>query len=318
MRLHRPFHEHAGRAGIGRSLDRDCRGRGWPRASVPPVMQAVSRILSRCPGSVLAAAQLDLVVGDLDGNVDRMLDAYDRADAAGCDLVAFPELSLTGYPPEDLLLRPSFVAQAREVAGEVRGAHRPHGRDGRRLPRGADATSLNAAAVCANGRVQGVYRKHLLPNYAVFDEQRYFTPSPVDGPLFVVAGVRVAVTICEDAWSPTGPILTQAAGGAELDREPQRLAVLRGPSARARDDARARAPPTPRCPSCTRTSSAARTSWSSTARRWCSTKAATSSRARGSSRRTCSSSTSTCARRSVAACSTPVVGRARRGSTRSW
>jgi NAD+ synthase (glutamine-hydrolysing) len=74
----------------------------------------------------------------------------------------------------------------------------------------------NSAAVCANGRVLGVYRKHLLPNYAVFDEERYFTPSTVDGPLFVVGGVRVAVSICEDAWSPSGPIITQAAGGGEL------------------------------------------------------------------------------------------------------
>ena len=69
-------------------------------------MQAVSRILTRMPRLRLAAAQLDLVVGDLDGNVDRILDAYERADAAGCDLVAFPELAITGYPPEDLLLRP--------------------------------------------------------------------------------------------------------------------------------------------------------------------------------------------------------------------
>jgi NAD+ synthase (glutamine-hydrolysing) len=74
----------------------------------------------------------------------------------------------------------------------------------------------NAAAVCAQGRVLGVYHKHLLPNYSVFDEERYFEPATVDGPLFVVGGVRVAVTICEDAWSPSGPVLTQAAAGAEL------------------------------------------------------------------------------------------------------
>ena len=162
----------------------------------------------------LAAAQLDLVVGDLDGNVDRMLDAYERADAAGCDLVAFPELSLTGYPPEDLLLRPSFVAHCAESLEKFAA----------RTGRAAAVVGFpevqrdlaNAAALCANGRVQGVYRKHLLPNYAVFDEQRYFAPSTVDGPLFVVAGVRIAITICEDAWSPNGPIITQAAGGAEL------------------------------------------------------------------------------------------------------
>jgi NAD+ synthase (glutamine-hydrolysing) len=162
----------------------------------------------------LAAAQLDLVVGDIDGNVDRMLAAYERAAGAGCDLVAFPELTITGYPPEDLLLRTSFVAHANEAVekfaartGSVAAAvgFPEAGRD-----------LFNAAAVCAHGRVQGIYRKHLLPNYAVFDEQRYFTASADDGPLFVVAGVRVAVTVCEDAWSPTGPILTQAAAGAEL------------------------------------------------------------------------------------------------------
>jgi NAD+ synthase (glutamine-hydrolysing) len=162
----------------------------------------------------LAAAQLDLVVGDLDGNVDRMLEAYERADAAGCDLVAFPELSITGYPPEDLLLRPSFVARAGEALEKLAA------RTGRAaavvgFPEAGRDLS-NAAALCANGRILGVYRKHLLPNYAVFDEQRYFAPSTVDGPLFVVAGVRVAISICEDAWSPNGPIITQAAGGAEL------------------------------------------------------------------------------------------------------
>jgi NAD+ synthase (glutamine-hydrolysing) len=162
----------------------------------------------------LAAAQLDLVVGDLVGNSARILDAYDRADAAGCDLIAFPELAITGYPPEDLLLKPAFVAQAQEALEKVAA------RTGRLaavigFPE-AGRDLFNAAAVCANGKVQGVYRKHLLPNYAVFDEQRYFAPSTVDGPLFVVGGVRVGVTVCEDAWSPTGPIITQAAGGAEL------------------------------------------------------------------------------------------------------
>ncbi|MET0421179.1 MAG: NAD+ synthase [Acidimicrobiia bacterium] len=162
----------------------------------------------------VAAAQLDLVVGDLDGNAARILDAYDRAEAAGCDLVAFPELALTGYPPEDLLLRPSFVAQCAEVLDKI--AART-GRAAAVIGFPEDGGDLyNSAALCANGRVLGVYRKKLLPNYAVFDEQRYFTPSMGDGPLFVVGGVRVAITICEDAWSPTGPILTQAAGGAEL------------------------------------------------------------------------------------------------------
>jgi NAD+ synthase (glutamine-hydrolysing) len=162
----------------------------------------------------VAAAQLDLVVGDLDGNAARMLDAYEQAERAGADLVAFPELAITGYPPEDLLLRPSFVAQSAEVLEKL--AART-GRAAAIVGYPAVGRDLfNAAAVCANGRVLGVYHKHLLPNYAVFDEQRYFAASTVDGPLFVVGGVRVAVSICEDAWSPTGPIITQAAAGAEF------------------------------------------------------------------------------------------------------
>ncbi|MGH8985464.1 MAG: NAD+ synthase [Acidimicrobiia bacterium] len=162
----------------------------------------------------VAAAQLNLVVGDLEGNAARILAAYEQAESAGCDLVAFPELAVTGYPPEDLLLRPAFVEAAQETLDKVAA------RTGRAAAvigfphAGRDLT--NAAAVAAGGNVLGVYHKHLLPNFAVFDEERYFEPSTVDGPLFVVGGVRVAVTICEDAWSPTGPIITQAAAGAEL------------------------------------------------------------------------------------------------------
>jgi len=159
-------------------------------------------------------AQLNLVVGDLEGNAARILDAYERAEGDACDLVAFPELAITGYPPEDLLLRPAFVAQAQESLEKVAS------RTGRAVavigyPR-LERDLFNAAAVCANGKVHGVYRKHILPNSTVFDEQRYFTAASTDGPLFNVAGTRVAVTICEDAWSPSGPIITQAAGGAEL------------------------------------------------------------------------------------------------------
>jgi NAD+ synthase (glutamine-hydrolysing) len=162
----------------------------------------------------VGAAQLNLVVGDLDGNVARILESYEQAEREGCDLVAFPELAITGYPPEDLLLRPAFVAQSVEALEKVAA------RTGRAaaiigFPE-PDSDLYNSAAVCAGGKVLGVYRKHLLPNYAVFDEERYFEPWKTDGPLFVIGGVRVAVSICEDAWSPSGPILTQAAAGAEL------------------------------------------------------------------------------------------------------
>ncbi|MBK5288742.1 MAG: NAD+ synthase [Acidimicrobiia bacterium] len=164
----------------------------------------------------VAAAQLNLVVGDLEGNEARILDAYERAGRVDADLVAFPELAVTGYPPEDLLLRPAFVADAAESIAKL-AAHTTHVAAVLGFPElMADGTLANSAALCAHGAVQGIYRKHLLPNYSVFDEERYFEPWAEDGPLFVVAGLRIGLTICEDAWSPTGPILTQAEGGAEL------------------------------------------------------------------------------------------------------
>jgi NAD+ synthase (glutamine-hydrolysing) len=161
----------------------------------------------------VGVAQINAVVGDLDGNAQLVLDAYDAAVRERCRLVVFPELVVTGYPPEDLLLRPAFVAAAAETLAKL-------------VARTGDAAAVigfpeqaerlyNSAAVCANGRLLGVYRKQLLPNYAVFDEQRYFTASTEPGPVFDVAGVRVGVTICEDAWEPE-PILASAAHGAEV------------------------------------------------------------------------------------------------------
>jgi NAD+ synthase (glutamine-hydrolysing) len=162
----------------------------------------------------LALCQLNTVVGDLDGNVARLLDAYDRAEAAGCDLAVFPELAITGYPPEDLVLKPRFVAANREALDKVAA------RTGRCAAVvgfvDADRDLHNAAAVCAEGRVLGTYHKRFLPNYAVFDEQRYFAPGDHPLELFEVAGVKVGVAICEDVWSPEGPIAEQSAGGAEL------------------------------------------------------------------------------------------------------
>src|SRR5262249_5419412 len=162
----------------------------------------------------VALAQLNLVVGGREGKAARIPRAYERAASDACDLVVFPELAVTGYPPEDLLLRPAFVAQAQETLEKV-AARTDRAAAVIGYPR-LERDLYNAAAVCANGKIHGVYRKHILPNSTVFDEQRYFTASSTDGPLFNVAGTRVAVTICEDAWSPSGPIITQAAGGAEL------------------------------------------------------------------------------------------------------
>ncbi len=162
----------------------------------------------------VALCQLNTVVGDLDGNAARILDAYERAEAAGCDIAVFPELAITGYPPEDLLLKPGFVRAGREALDKVAAAT---GRCAAVVGFvDADRDLFNAAAVCADGRVAGTYHKRHLPNYAVFDEQRYFMPGSDPLALFEIAGVKVGVSVCEDAWTPSGPIAAQAAGGAEL------------------------------------------------------------------------------------------------------
>src|SRR3954468_1273010 len=119
----------------------------------------------------VAACQLDLVVGGLDANADAILGALDRAEAAGADVAVFPELAITGYPPEDLLLKPGFVADNRAALEKVAAATRSCVAVVGFVDAGRDL--YNAAALCANGEIVGVYRKRELPNYAVFDEARY-------------------------------------------------------------------------------------------------------------------------------------------------
>ena len=164
----------------------------------------------------VALAQLNPTVGDLDGNVAKLVDAYDRAEEAGCDIVAFPELSITGYPPEDLVIKPGFVADNEAALAKLAARTRHCTAVVGFVDEDRDL--FNAAAVCAQGEVLGTYRKRLLPNYAVFDEARYFTPGNETDPLelYVVGGVKVGISICEDIWSPDGPLAVQADGGAEL------------------------------------------------------------------------------------------------------
>ena len=162
----------------------------------------------------VAACQINTKVGDLEGNAACILAALEQAEEAGADVALFPELALTGYPPEDLLLKPGFIEDNLEALHTIA---RRTGRCAAVLGFADSGLDLyNAAAVCAEGEVQGVYRKRLLPNYAVFDEQRYFTPGSEPLQLYLIAGVRVGLSICEDIWSPTGPMSLQAAGGAEL------------------------------------------------------------------------------------------------------
>ena len=161
----------------------------------------------------LALAQINAVVGDLDGNRERILSALDEARSAGAALVLFPELAVTGYPPEDLLLRPAFVRAAEEstraIAAACTGIIALVG-----TPWSADGALANACAVCADGKIQALYRKRLLPNYGVFDEERYFEPGR-DGLVLPLGDLRVGLTVCEDVWQPE-PAAELAAAGAEL------------------------------------------------------------------------------------------------------
>jgi len=161
----------------------------------------------------VALAQINPTVGDIAGNARKVADGISRARDEGASLVVFPELSLTGYPPEDLLLKTSFLDAARvaldELASQTRGIVAMVG-----FPERADDV-YNSAAVVADGRVAGVYRKIHLPNYGVFDEERYFQAGS-EPALFELDGVRVGVTICEDIWEPGPPATTEALAGAEV------------------------------------------------------------------------------------------------------
>lgn len=183
----------------------------------------------------IAVAQLNFTVGDLAANADRIIDAIGRARAAGADLLLTPELALSGYPPEDLLLRPDFYrACDREllrIALAARGVCVVVGH-----PRQANGLRYNAASVIRDGEVVAIYHKHLLPNYEVFDEVRYFDAGS-DACVFELKGVKFGINICADIWEP-GPAEAARVAGAEvllalnaspyhLNKQVQRQAVLR-------------------------------------------------------------------------------------------
>ncbi len=160
-------------------------------------------------------AQVNVTVGDVEGNTRRVLDEIERARALGVDLVAFPELCLTGYPPEDLLFRSAFIEANLRALDRVARASAGLTVVVGFVDRRDDI--MNAAAVCHDGEVAGVYHKQYLPNYGVFDENRYFQAG-VETPVFELGedGPVVAVNICEDIWYPTGPTTAQTLAGAEL------------------------------------------------------------------------------------------------------
>jgi NAD+ synthase (glutamine-hydrolysing) len=161
----------------------------------------------------LALAQINTVVGDLDGNAERIRQRLAEAKDLQTDLVVFPELAVTGYPPEDLLLRPSFVqaaqAKAEELARDARGIVALIG-----VP-WFDRDLYNACVVCAAGEIKTIYRKRFLPNYGVFDEDRYFAQGR-NLVLLEHGGTLVGPTICEDMWQPGPPATDLALSGAQL------------------------------------------------------------------------------------------------------
>lgn len=171
-------------------------------------------------GLTVGLSQLNPLVGDLLGNEAKILADYATAEAAGCQVVVYPELTITGYPPEDLLLKKAFVrdneSAVERIAARTKECAALIG-----FVKAEGDHHFNAVALCRNGKVQGVYLKQLLPNYAVFDEDRYFTPGPalndgVASGLFTLDGVMVGVTICEDIWYADGPVAAQAAAGARI------------------------------------------------------------------------------------------------------
>ncbi len=163
----------------------------------------------------VASCQINTVVGDLDGNVDRILEKLTEADAGGADVAVFPEMTVCGYPVEDLVLKTGFVEDSEEALARVAAA--TTGSCAAVVGYVSGNRNLhNSVALCANGQVITVHHKRLLPNYSVFDENRYFTPGTDPLDLVEINGVRCGIVICEDLWSPTGPILEQARGGAEV------------------------------------------------------------------------------------------------------
>ena len=161
----------------------------------------------------IALAQLNTTVGDLSGNRNKIKKGLEKARQSGAHLVAFPELAVTGYPPEDLLLKPDFVESAQGILSEL--APFTKGLVAVIGCLWVEDDLYNGAAVLADGQFIGIYAKHFLPNYGVFDENRYFRAGN-ECPVYIINGVGIGVNICEDIWYEAGPATIQAYSGAEV------------------------------------------------------------------------------------------------------
>ncbi len=164
----------------------------------------------------IALAQINTTVGDLEGNARQIVTSMQQAQDAGAHIVCFPELALPGYPPEDLLLKPGFVAaNLRKLDDIVQASKDIPGITAVVGFVDRDHDIYNAAAVIHQGQLAGVYHKHYLPNYGVFDEYRYFQAGQT-APIFLLHDIHVGINICEDIWYPTGPLTQQSHAGAEV------------------------------------------------------------------------------------------------------
>lgn len=161
----------------------------------------------------IGMAQTNTTVGDFDSNLGKILNSIDQTKDCGVDLLTFPELAICGYPPEDLVYKPTFVdanlKTLKKVAAASKGLTIVIG-----FVEGADGI-YNAAAVISDSEIAGIYRKIYLPNYGVFDEKRYFREGS-ECPVFVINGVNIGISICEDMWFDTGPFTVEARSGAEV------------------------------------------------------------------------------------------------------
>ena len=190
----------------------------------------------------IALAQIDPTVGDIDANAAKVAEWIGRAREQGAELAIFPELCMPGYPAEDLYLKRHFVAANRraveELAARGRGHHRRWSGSPSRSPAAATSATPTTRSPCSpTAPSQAVYRKNRLPNYSVFDEQRYFVPG-AEPVTIEVAGRGVGLTICEDCWVPGPPASDRGRAGRRADRQPVGLALPPRQGARAGGDVR--------------------------------------------------------------------------------
>ncbi|SVD01360.1 uncharacterized protein METZ01_LOCUS354214, partial [marine metagenome] len=163
----------------------------------------------------IAMAQINSSVGDLEGNQKKIIDCINKAKNSRADIIAFPELSVTGYPPQDLLFNKKFIQRNQEVLNEIVSESKNITSIIGFVDKDNNNNLYNSAAIISDKTIACIYHKIYLPNYGVFDEKRYFSKGKTPK-LFLLENIKIGISICEDIWHPRGPILEQANQGAQL------------------------------------------------------------------------------------------------------